>query len=129
MDKISIKNIFSSNINNAPLDVISMFNVQNKNNLDNQEVNFEINDLHIRRDNKRKKLFQEYEKILLRCFKKIKVANEYNKSEFVFGVPPLLIGFNDYDAQECLFYVFQKISEKKIKCKIITETHLLIKLF
>lgn len=103
MDKISINNLFSSNTDFKPLDVYSLFN--SKEHKNKNKLNFNIDRLINLREDRKKKVLVQYEKIFNRCLNKINLTNHLDKLDLVFSVDDSIYGYNDYTSIECLQYL------------------------
>ena len=103
MDKLSINNLFPSNNDFGPLDVYSLFNSKKKNK--NNQINFNIDKLINLREDRKKKVLEQYEKVFQRCLNKINLVNSLDKFDIIFQVPKWIYGFNDYTSIECLLHL------------------------
>lgn len=105
MDRISIKNIFSNSNDFEPLDVNNLYNVKDKKN----KINFNIDRLIKLREERKNKILIQYEKIFKMCLNKVNLANDMNKTEIVYDVPDGIYGHYDYNPVDCLLYIEGKL--------------------
>jgi len=107
MDRISISNLFPSNQDFKPLDVYSLYNTNERKT--RNKINININRLVNLREERKKKILKEYDKIFNICLNKINLANELNKTEFIYEVPEGVFGYYDYNTLDCLKYIEDKL--------------------
>ncbi|QKF93940.1 hypothetical protein QKU48_gp0482 [Fadolivirus algeromassiliense] len=108
MDKISINNLFPSTSSDfQPLDVNTLYNPQ-ENKIKNK-INFNIDRLIKLREERKQKIFVQYEKIFNMCLNKINLANNLNKTEIIYEVPEAAYGYFDYSSQDCLNYIEERL--------------------
>lgn len=107
MDKISINNLFPSTNDFQPLDVNTLCNPQ-ENKIKNK-INFNIDRLIKLREERKQKIFIQYDKIFNMCLNKINLANNLNKTETMYEVPEVIYGYFDYNSFACLHYIEDKL--------------------
>lgn len=120
MDRISIHNLFPSTNDFQPLDVNNLYNT-NENKIKNK-VNFNIDKLIRLREDRKKKIFVQYEKIFNICLNKINMANNLNKTEVVYDVPEAIYGHYDYNIIDCIAYLNEKLENMKFDTLIFGKT-------
>lgn len=117
MDRISINNLFPSNNDFKPLDVNSLYNPQEKH--VRNKINFNIDRLVNLREERKKKVLIQYERIFNMCLNKINLANNLNKVEIVYDVPEAIYGSFDYNSNDCLEYIDDKLKKLKLDTLIL----------
>lgn len=120
MDKISINNIFSSNNDFKPLDVNSLFDIPD--NKERNKINFNIDKLIKLREDRKKKILVQYEKVYNICLNKIDTANNFNKTNVIYEIPEGMYGHSDYNVLDCVTYVNNKLQEMNLDTFIIGKT-------
>ena len=108
MDQISISNLFPSS-DFKPLDVYSLYNTKEQR-IQNQ-LNFNIERLVQLREEKKNKIFIQYDKIFNACLNKINRANNLHKTEVLFDIPEGIYGHSDYNPLQCLEYIEKKLQD------------------
>ena len=124
MDRISINNLFPSSNNFQPLDVNSLYNVNEQRT--KNKITFNIDKLVSLREERKKKVFVQYEKIFNMCLNKINLANGLNKNELVYYVPEAVYGYFDYNSINCLEYIEDKLRKMKLETLILDNTSLYV---
>ena len=124
MDKISISNLFPTSKDNKPLDVYSLYNTRDQKT--KHKINLNIDRLINLREERRKKIFDHYEKIFNMCVNKINLANDLKKIQVVYDVPDGVFGTTEYNMYDCLEYIQQKLKEKHIDSFIISNKSIYI---
>lgn len=124
MDRISINNLFPSSNNFQPLDVNSLYNINEQRT--KNKINFNIDKLVSLREERRRKIFVQYEKIFNMCLNKINMANGLNKNELVYYVPEAVYGYFDYNSTNCLEYIEGKLRQMKLETLILDNTSIYI---
>lgn len=81
---------------------------------DKQEKQFNINKLIKVRKQKRKKLLENYVKLYNDCLINIESVNDINKTDLYFNVPEKLIDCPDYNSNDCIEYIENKLREQFI---------------
>lgn len=117
MDRISINNLFPSNNDFKPLDVNSLYNPQEKH--VRNKINFNIDRLVNLREERKKKVLIQYERIFNMCLNKINLANNLNKVEIVYDVPEAIYGSFDYNSNDCLEYIDDRLKKLKLDTLIL----------
>ena len=107
MDEISINNLFSTGNNFEPLDVHNLYNPNDQK--EKNKLNFNIDRLIKLREERKKKILIQYEKIFNLCLNKINLANNLNKIEIIYDVPDGIYGHFDYNSSNCLDYIEKKL--------------------
>lgn len=124
MDKISINNLFPSNNDFQPIDVNSLFNTKEQRS--KNKINLNIDRLIHLREDRKKKIFIQYDKILNMCLNKINLANNLDKTEVVYDVPDALFGHFNYNTAECVDYLHKKITDLYFDAMIISDKSIYI---
>ena len=124
MDRISINNLFPSSNNFQPLDVNSLYNINEQRT--KNKISFNIDRLVSLREERKKKVFIQYEKIFNMCLNKINLANGLNKNELVYYVPEAVYGYFDYRSNDCLEYIEDKLRNMKLETLILDNTSIYI---
>lgn len=119
MDKISVANLFPTN-RFRPLDVNSLYNTR-KQREDNKN-NFNIDRLIKLREEKKKKIVEEYEKIYNMCLNKITLANNLGNTEVIYEVPDAVYGKLEYNIVDCIAYIINKLDEMKLDTMIFQKS-------
>lgn len=107
MDKISISNLFPSTYDFQPLDVDNLYNTQDQKT--KNKINFNIDRLVKLREERKSKILIQYEKVFNICLNKINLANNLNKTEIVYDVPEAIYGHFDYNINDCVEYIDNKL--------------------
>jgi len=107
MDKISINNLFPSTNDFQPLDVNNLYNTNDQK--VKNKINFNIERLIKLREERKRKILVQYEKIFNMCLKKISLANNLNYTEVIYDIPEAIYGHFDYNPNDCLEYVNNKL--------------------
>jgi len=109
MDRISINNLFPSSNDFKPLDVYSLYHTKEQRTTN--KINFNIDRLIKLREERKNKIFIQYDKIFNMCLNKINSANNLNKTEIIYDVPDAIYGHVDYNRINCLEYIEQKLKD------------------
>jgi len=117
MDRISINNLFPYTNDFQPLDVHSLYN--NKEQKVKNKINFNIDRLINLREERKKKILVQYEKIFSMCLNKITLANNLNKIEIIYEVPDAMYGHFDYNPDHCLKYLEDKLQHMQLDTLIL----------
>lgn len=124
MDKISVSNLFPTSTDYKPIDVYSLFNT-NEQKVQN-ELNFNIDRLVKLREDRKNKIFIQYDKIFGTCLNKITHANNLNKTEVVFDAPEAIYGHRDYNTMACLQYIENKLKDMYLDTIILENKRIYI---
>ena len=125
MDKININNLFpGSSDNYSPLDVESLFNLNEQKN--KKKMNFNVERLIKLREERKNKVLSKYEKVFGLCLNKITLANNMNKLEVVYDLPDFMYGSFEYNVFDCLIYIDEKLKNMNLDTLIINENTLYI---
>ena len=127
MDKINISNLFPNKQNNddnySELNVSNLFNIIEKK---PKKTNFDLERLSNLREERKKKILVQYEKIFNLCLNKINIANNLNKLEIVYDVPEAIYGSFEYKSIDCLLYISEKLKKMGIDIIILNEISLYV---
>jgi cytidylate kinase len=123
LDRINIDNLFCKT-DNKPLDVYSLYNVE-ENRVKNK-IKFSIDKLINAKEEKKKKLYQQYKKIYNICLNKIDLANSVGKTEMIYDVPIYIHKCDNYTPAECLEYIEDKLKELNIDTLVLSHSALFI---
>jgi len=125
MDRININNLFAKNNDDfKELDVYSLYNPRM--NREENKVNFNIQRLIKLREERKKKIYIQYEKIYKMCLNKINTANNMNKLDLVYEIPESIFGHYDYNKMTCLEYIEYKLKKLFIDTCIVTDNSIYI---
>lgn len=127
MDKININNLFpttSESDNFKPLDVESLFNLNEQKN--RKKMNFNLERLIKLREERKSKILVQYEKVFGFCLNKITLANNLNKLEVVYNLPEAIYGSFEYNVVDCLMYVNDKLKDMGLETLILNESTIYI---
>lgn len=116
MDRISINNLFPTN-DFQPLDVNNLYNTQG--NKAKNKLNFNIDRLIKLREERKQKIFIQYDKIFNMCLNRITLANNLNKTEIVYEVPEAIYGHFDYNIHDCIQYLENKLKDMDLDTLIL----------
>lgn len=119
MDKISVSNLFPTN-KFRPLDVNSLYNTRKQK--EENSNNFNIDRLIKLREEKKKKIIEEYEKIYKMCLNKITLANNLGNTEVIYEVPDAVYGKLEYNIVDCIAYIINKLDEMKLDTMIFQKS-------
>lgn len=120
MDQISISNLFPSSSDFKPLDVYSLYNTKEQR-IQNQ-LNFNIERLVKLREERKNKIFVQYDKIFNACLNKINRANNLHKTEVLFDIPEGIYGHNDYNPLQCIEYIDKKLKDMCLDTLILKQS-------
>lgn len=124
MDRINIDNLFSNNSDNKrPLDVYSIYQNEDKN---KNKIKFNIDKLINAKEEKKKKVFIQYNKIYNMCLNKIDTANRINKTDIIYDVPLFIYRCEEYNVLDCLKYLQDKLRDIYIDTLIILPSSIFI---
>ncbi len=123
MDKINISNLFPNQDEYGEINVHSLFSITEKK---PKKTEFNLERLANLREERKRKVLLQYEKVFNLCLNKINIANNLNKLEIIYDVPEAIYGSFDYKSIDCLFYISEKIKKMGIETIIISETSLYI---
>jgi hypothetical protein len=124
MDRISINNLFPSPNDCKPLDLDNLSN--NQESKTKNKINFNIDKLIKLREERKKRIFIQYEKIFHICLNKITMANNLNKTEILYEIPDAIYGHFDYSVNDCMEYVYSKLKNMKLDTLILNEKSIYI---
>ena len=125
MDKININNLFPASSDNfKPLDVESLFNLNEQKN--KKKMNFNVDRLIKLREERKNKVLFQYEKVFGFCLNKITLANNMNKLEVVYDLPEAMYGSFEYNVFDCLMFIDEKLKEMGLETLIINENTIYI---
>ena len=123
MDKITINNIFSKSTGRTrPLTVQTLFNPPKINKYNRLDVDSLLK-VH---EDRHKKVLQQYERIYEMCSKRIRVANNLNKSEIIYEVPTARFMCPGYKSEECLKRLEKGLDELYMDTMILNSTSIFI---
>lgn len=125
MDKISIDNLFpKAKCGNRPLDVYSLYNPRENKRRD--EIAFSIENLKSVREEKKKKIYEEYKKLFDRCLRKITEINKKNSTYLIYDIPPAIFGQSNYNPVECLEFIEIRLKKLNIDAMILSNVRIYI---
>lgn len=125
MDKININNLFPSSSDDfMPLDVQSLFNLNEQKN--RKKINFNIERLIKLREERKNKVLSQYEKVFGFCLNKINLANNLNKLEVIYDIPEAMYGSFEYNQLDCLLYIDNKLKDMGLDTLLIDNNSLYI---
>lgn len=106
MDRLNINSLFNKKVSNdkSSLNIQTLYNpkLTRKSREITKKVHFNVDNIIIEQEERKKKVINEYKKIFNLCLNKIKTANKINKTDMVFEVPKVIFTCPDYDYRECL---------------------------
>ena len=112
MDRININNLFPKNriaTNDNPLDVKSLFKC-NPALGEKKSVDFSVDGLLIHKEERKKKIRDQYRKTYNMVLNKIKIVNKINDTtDIIYDVPEAVFGLKEYNSHECLEYIENKL--------------------
>ena len=125
MDKININNLFPNQNNDfKPLDVYSLYGSKDAK-LTNQ-VTFSIDNLLNKNKLKRLKVYKEYHKIYRMCLTKVSIAINMDLLNICYQIPENAIGYNNYDKNDCLNYLQEKLKLMYMDTFVISDNTLFV---
>ena len=78
--------------------------------------NFDINDLHKNRQERINRRAYTYQEVLNKCYQRIKFINDTSYETYCyFIIPEVVFGLPLYDKNECIKFVFDKLSKNGFK--------------
>lgn len=117
MEKININNLFAP-VSKKPINVNDFINTTNS--PDNSaKVGINIDKLINLREERKQKIVLQYDKIFKICINKINMANNLNKTEVIYDVPEVLFGYSNYNINECILYITNKLKESRFDTIIL----------
>lgn len=81
---------------------------------DKQEKQFNVGKLIKIRKQKRKKLLENYVKLYNNCLTNIETVNDVDKTDLYFNVPNKIVGCPEYNSNDCIEYIENKLREQFI---------------
>jgi hypothetical protein len=72
-------------------------------------IGFSLDNLMNRKENKKRRLQIEYEKVFDSCLKKIAQANHIDMTDIIFEIPTGIIGCYDFSIKDCSDYILDKL--------------------
>ena len=81
----------------------------------------DINKLINRKEFKKQRADREYQKIINICIKKIKLANQYHKTDLIYKIPPHIFRCPEYDLNECMNKLIPKYKNHDPNDKLLSE--------
>lgn len=126
MERLNINNMFpeSKIREDKPLDVRSLYYSTEKRR--SKKVEFKVEDITKRWEEKRKKVVQQYKKVYNMCLNAIKNSNKMNKFDIVYEVPIAVYMCPDYSSVECLEYIEEKLKKLYLDTLIINHFSIFI---
>lgn len=109
MDRISVSNLFPATRNFEPLNVNNLYNTRDQKT--KNKLTFNIDKLIKLREERKQKIFAQYDKIFNICLNKITLANSLNKTEVTYDVPEAVYGHLDYNIIDCIAYINEKLEQ------------------
>lgn len=120
MDKISVSNLFPSTREFEPLNVNNLYNTGEQKS--KNKLNFNIDKLIKLREERKKKIFVQYNKIFNICLNKITLANSLNKTEVTYDIPEAIYGHLDYNVVDCIAFVNEQLENMHFETLIFGKT-------
>lgn len=111
MDKLNLNNLTKSNLRPAGDIDLNSICVATSNDI---IQNFTSGDLIKTRNEKRKKLLEEYQNIYRVCLEKIKKQDPLFITDIIFEVPDIIYSNADYKSENCLEYIEKKLNDMYI---------------
>ena len=112
MDQININNLFPKNKHadkNNPLDVKTLF-ASNPPLGEKKKVEFSVDGLLSHKEERKRKIRDQYRKIYYMVLNKIKMVNKINDTtDIIYDVPEAIFGMKHYSSIECLDYIESKL--------------------
>jgi hypothetical protein len=118
MDNISISNLFPASITNKPIDAQSLYNYKEQKKKIKTKI--DIDRLVNLREERKKKVIDQYDKVFNMCMSKVKLANEMNKFNIIYEVPEMVFGYFEYKPFECMQHIESKLKEYNFDTRIIS---------
>jgi hypothetical protein len=81
---------------------------------DINKFNFTVNEIHKNQKEREKKRIQIYDKILIRCLKKVKESSSKEDTYCFFEMPEYLPGMPLYNMTECLMYILNLLKQRMV---------------
>lgn len=129
MDNISVNSIFSVNDSGKALDVHSLYNRGKSTGVTSKRSSkpvFSVDALIADREDREKKVVEEYKGVFHKCLKKIKLANKMNKSDIIFEVPQTIFMCPGYNYHVCINYINKRLHKLYMDTSILTDRTLFI---
>lgn len=128
MDNININNIFNRSYKNRdktePLNVKSLFDYE-KRKIENK-TKFSVEKLISVREEKKKKIIEEYKKNFNLCLNKIDATNDMGGTKIVFNIIPAIFGCPGFEPYECTKYIEERLKKLHMDTMILSEQSLFV---
>jgi hypothetical protein len=126
MNNINVNNIFAVSDSNKVLDVHSLYHREKPEIQQATKVTFSVDSLIADREDREKKIVEEYKKIFHKCLKKIKLANKMNKYDIIFEIPTTVFMCPGYNTLCCMNYINSRLQKLYMDTSILTDRTLFI---
>ena len=83
------------------------------------KFNFSINEIHKNHKEREKRRLEIYDKILIRCLKKVKESSSKEDTYCFFEMPEYLPGMPLYNMTECLMYILNLLKQKGFNARYV----------
>lgn len=74
------------------------------------------------REEKNKRVTDNYKKLLNNCLSRINEANKYHKTEVTYDVPSVLFGTYEYNIVDCITYIINHLKKLGFDTLILNQT-------
>jgi len=139
MDKINIDNFFSPKNNTQnnhqkvnisynnynPISISTLYNNTNKNNHNNKPI-INMEKIKYAEKNRKKIIFEQYEKLYNSCITKINYANDLHKDNLIFEIPLANWNLSDYNPIECLNFIEYELKKINFETLILNNNSIYI---
>jgi hypothetical protein len=118
MSEISIQSLFNCKTNNnKTIDIKS---------ITKKDDTFDIRKIILAKEEKRKKLCENYNKFYKQCINKIDIATSLGKSDLLYSVTKRIKDIPEYSSLDCLKYIEKRLSSLYMNTLIINNTTIFI---
>jgi len=128
MDHININNIFGKGRTDLfrPIDVKSLCEAEMQYNKKQDKISFNIDKLIDQHEEKKKKIIDQYIKMLNICLKKIKLASSLNQTQIIHEVPKAIFMYPKYNSFDCMLFIKDKLEKMYIDAVILSDNTIYI---
>lgn len=126
MDKLSVSSLIpSASIDkNKVLGISSLCNPRE--NREKNDLDLNINKLINLREERRKRVFKQYDKVFKMCMTRIHTANQLNNTETIYTIPEAAFSYPEYNQEECILHVQKKLRDNNFDTFVLTQKDIYI---
>ena len=87
---------------------------------------FNCRDLILVKDQRRRKIYNTYNDLYIKCLNQIKYKNSISKTDCIYIIPSIIFGDMDYNSIDCLNFIEYKLKISKFDTLKINQTSIFI---